>query len=55
MKTGNILIGAVKAKSKSKSNKIKISFINELGYKKIKYVTPEQLKLLSRVIDITIE
>lgn len=44
-----------KAVKKTTSKKIKISFTNSEGYKKVSYVTPEELKLISKVIDITIE
>ena len=43
-----------KAKS-SKAGKIKISYYDSNGNKKYSYATPAELKLLSKVINITIE
>lgn len=43
-----------KAKS-SKAGKIKISYYDSNGYKKYSYVTPTELKVMARVINITVE
>jgi hypothetical protein len=50
-----VFIGATKGKSRRKNGKIKISYLDTNGYKVYSYVTPEELKLLVRVIDLTIE
>lgn len=49
-----VFIGATKGR-KRKDGKIKISFIDSNGYKIYRYVTREELRLISRIIDVTIE
>ena len=47
-----VLLGAIK---KSKKGKIRISFIDSNGYKVFRYATPTELKVISKVINYTIE
>ena len=47
-----VLLGAIK---KSKTGKIRISFIDSNGYKVFRYATPTELKVISKVINYTIE
>ena len=46
-----VFLGAIK----KNKGKVKISFINEDGYKRIKYITPEVLAQISKMMNITIE
>ena len=58
MKTGTVLLGCksgIGATKKSKSGKIKISYYDSNGNKKYSYVTPLELQILSRVINVTLE
>lgn len=51
-------MAAIKKTTKKKSTragKIKVSYYDSNGYKKHSYVTPTELKILSRVINVTIE
>jgi hypothetical protein len=49
-----VLLGSVK-KKRNKEGKIKISYIDSDGYKRYSYATPLELKIISRVINYTIE
>jgi len=48
-----ILLGGIKRKTNK--GKIRISYIDSDGYKRFSYVTPLELKVMSRVINYTIE
>ena len=40
---------------KAAPKKIKVSYEDSNGYERIKFVTPDELKIMSRFINVTIE